>query len=153
MKQVTIHVNDLNQSWQEYAQDVQVDIERGGRFIKCSYTISLIAFTFSKNDVFYVPSECQNHGKTNIRNVATLIFGWWGIPWGPIKSYQSLALNFGGGKDVTSEYAKLFKLQTRGQIARAKCIDNIKNNHLDSPVDKSLGNKDSLKRVQRSRVR
>ena len=30
----------------------------------------------------------------------------WGIPWGPIWTIQSLAVNFRGGKDVTDAVVK-----------------------------------------------
>ena len=33
----------------------------------------------------------------------TALLGWWGIPWGPIFSVQSLWTNLSGGKDVTEE--------------------------------------------------
>ena len=29
--------------------------------------------------------------------------GWWGIPWGPIYSIQSLYTNITGGHDVTDQ--------------------------------------------------
>jgi hypothetical protein len=28
--------------------------------------------------------------------------GWWGFPWGPIFSIQSLVVNLKGGKDLTA---------------------------------------------------
>jgi hypothetical protein len=33
----------------------------------------------------------------------TILLGWWGIPWGPVYSIQSLVVNLKGGKDVTTE--------------------------------------------------
>jgi hypothetical protein len=36
--------------------------------------------------------------------------GWWGIPWGPIRSVQSLWTNLKGGVDVTAEVANGMKL-------------------------------------------
>jgi hypothetical protein len=33
----------------------------------------------------------------------TIVLGWWGIPWGPVYSIQSLVVNLKGGKDVTAE--------------------------------------------------
>jgi hypothetical protein len=33
----------------------------------------------------------------------SLVLGWWGIPWGPIYTIQSVVINFQGGKDVTKE--------------------------------------------------
>ena len=31
------------------------------------------------------------------------VLGWWGIPWGPIYTVQSIASNIKGGKDVTQQ--------------------------------------------------
>ena len=31
----------------------------------------------------------------------TLLLGWWGIPWGPIRSIASIVTNIAGGTDVT----------------------------------------------------
>lgn len=33
----------------------------------------------------------------------SLLFGWWGIPWGPIYTIGALITNFSGGRDVTQE--------------------------------------------------
>ena len=33
----------------------------------------------------------------------SLLLGWWGIPWGPIYTIQSLWVNLKGGRDVTQE--------------------------------------------------
>jgi len=30
----------------------------------------------------------------------TLMFGWWGIPWGPLRTVQALATNFSGGEKL-----------------------------------------------------
>jgi hypothetical protein len=33
----------------------------------------------------------------------TVLLGWWGIPWGPIRTIQCLITNLSGGKDITRE--------------------------------------------------
>ena len=33
----------------------------------------------------------------------SLLVGWWGIPWGPIYTVQTMVMNLKGGKDVTRE--------------------------------------------------
>jgi hypothetical protein len=43
--------------------------------------------------------------------------GWWGIPWGPIYTIQSLSKNISGGKDVTDQV--LASLAKNGQVATA----------------------------------
>ncbi len=39
--------------------------------------------------------------------VWTLLLGWWGLPWGPIRTIRALAHNLGGGKTITVDYAIL----------------------------------------------
>jgi hypothetical protein len=120
MLQKPIHINALKKSWREYSHHIQEDIERGGKFKKYSYTISILVLTMKNEDIFYIPSECVNPKKAGIRNLISLTLGWWGFPWGPIYTFQSISTNNSGGKDVTVDVARIFKLQTRGQISREK---------------------------------
>jgi hypothetical protein len=39
-------------------------------------------------------------------SLLSLLLGWWGFPWGPIRTLEALAVNFGGGEDVTREMNK-----------------------------------------------
>ncbi|WP_131113103.1 hypothetical protein [Lichenihabitans psoromatis] len=36
--------------------------------------------------------------------VLTLLAGWWGLPWGPIKTITSVHRNLTGGIDLTDHY-------------------------------------------------
>ena len=33
-------------------------------------------------------------------SLITLLLGWWGIPWGPIRTVQALYINLRGGQMV-----------------------------------------------------
>jgi hypothetical protein len=35
--------------------------------------------------------------------MVTLLFGWWGIPWGIIYTFSTLFKNINGGRNVTTE--------------------------------------------------
>ena len=35
-------------------------------------------------------------------SLISLLFGWWGIPWGPIWTLGTVFKNLGGGVDVTA---------------------------------------------------
>jgi hypothetical protein len=37
----------------------------------------------------------------------TLLMGWWGFPWGPIRTIRALIHNLGGGKTMTVDYVIL----------------------------------------------
>jgi hypothetical protein len=41
----------------------------------------------------------------------TLVAGWWGIPWGPIYTIQSIYNNSRGGKDVTQAVVNSLRAQ------------------------------------------
>jgi hypothetical protein len=83
--------------------DLQIfqELEKGGRLVRYQYTISIIVMTFSLNSKIHLLKVGEKGVKPGILfSVITLLLGWWGIPWGPIRSVRSLKNNFSGGKDV-----------------------------------------------------
>ena len=63
--------------------------------------ISVVVMTFK------LPSRHYVAGRDNVVfaqvacTVASLLLGWWGIPWGPIYTAQALAKNLSGGYRMT----------------------------------------------------
>jgi hypothetical protein len=55
------------------------------------------------SDAYYIRAGESAVSKGLPWTLLTLAAGWWGIPWGPIFSIQSLVTNFKGGKDITKE--------------------------------------------------
>lgn len=53
--------------------------------------VSVIFATFAESCAFY--PVCDSHRIKIICNTITLLCGWWGIPWGPIKSVQAIRYN------------------------------------------------------------
>ncbi len=85
-------------------QMLEFELNRGGRFVLFYYTISLLVVTFRRNSsVYFFRSGEGRFVKGLPFALISLIAGWWGIPWGPIYTLQSLAVDFRGGKDVTAE--------------------------------------------------
>jgi hypothetical protein len=77
---------------------------KGGRYIIYKYCISLLFVTLrQKSPVFFIPFGENRISKVIIYTMVSLIFGWWGIPWGPIFTIQSIINNMNGGEDVTLE--------------------------------------------------
>ncbi len=90
-------------------QQVQLELERGARFVVFLYTISALIVTFKRSsDVHFVRAGEGTAARSLGYTLLTLLFGWWGIPWGPIYSFQSLYANLSGGKDVTREVLAAF---------------------------------------------
>ncbi|HET7441952.1 MAG TPA: hypothetical protein VFJ47_11675 [Terriglobales bacterium] len=86
------------------AEQINFEIQRGAKYVLFYYTISILVLTFRRSsDIYFVRAGESRVAKGLPWTVLTLLCGWWGIPWGPIYSVQSLVINLGGGKDVTQE--------------------------------------------------
>src|SRR5262249_32617742 len=82
---------------------IQEQLQRGARFVIYQYCISVLVMTFKRpSDIYFVPAGERSVTRGLGFSAATLLLGWWGIPWGPIYSIQSLWVNFSGGRDVTN---------------------------------------------------
>lgn len=83
---------------------LRFEIQRGAKLICYHYCISIFVMSFRRSSpVYYIPAGESARSKGVPWILLTLVAGWWGIPWGPIFSIQSLIVNFKGGKDLTAE--------------------------------------------------
>ncbi|MEO0535956.1 MAG: hypothetical protein AAF215_19035 [Cyanobacteria bacterium P01_A01_bin.123] len=82
--------------------ELSMEIQNGGKFVIFQYCISVVLLTFKRSsDIYFIRAD-ESPGKQALPFTLISIFlGWWGIPWGPIYTIQSLHTNFTGGKDVT----------------------------------------------------
>ncbi len=83
---------------------VNDEIARGGRFVYFQYCLSIVVMTFKRpSDIYFIRAgeSAVSHGLRF--SLVSLLFGWWGIPWGPIYTIGSFVTNFQGGKDVTQQ--------------------------------------------------
>lgn len=84
--------------------DINRELARGGKFVVYHYCISIIVATFRRSsEVHFIPAGHSRFSKGLIFTLISFIFGWWGIPWGPIYTIGSIGTNLMGGRDVTSE--------------------------------------------------
>lgn len=79
-------------------------LQNGAKFVIFEYTISIIFMTFTRSsDVYFIrPGEIGGL-KGIVFTLISLIFGWWGLPWGPIHTIRTVFRNLDGGKDVTEK--------------------------------------------------
>ena len=83
------------------ANEMQFELQRGGKIVVFYYCVSLLVITFRRNSPAYLVRSGESAvGKALPWILLTLVAGWWGIPWGPIYSIQSLVVNFKGGKEL-----------------------------------------------------
>jgi len=73
------------------------------------YAISIVILTFKRaSDIYFIRAGEETIGKSLPFTLISLVAGWWGIPWGPIFTVQSMVNNFRGGKNVTKEVVASF---------------------------------------------
>ncbi|MCB1324798.1 MAG: hypothetical protein KDK35_06210 [Leptospiraceae bacterium] len=92
---------------------LQYELQRGGRFVFFYYTFSVLIMTFRRgSSIYFVPAGESVAGKALMYSLLTFLVGWWGFPWGPIYTIQSLFVNLSGGKDVTGEVVQALTSST-----------------------------------------
>lgn len=85
-------------------EEVQSELDRGGRFVMFEYCISLVVVTMRRpSNIHLVRADESPVRKSMPFIVLSLLLGWWGIPWGPIHTCKALYTNLTGGHDVTTE--------------------------------------------------
>lgn len=86
-------------------EELHFHIERGARFICYQYCISILfAVTLRRySPAILVASDSDTEAICRKYNWLSLLFGWWGVPWGPIYTLRSLSLNKMGGIDFTED--------------------------------------------------
>jgi len=90
---------------------VQSEVARGGRFVVYQYNYSVILLSFRRSsDIYFLRAGESAVAKGMRWTLISLLFGWWGIPWGLIWTPVSLFQNLRGGRDVTDEVMKALGL-------------------------------------------
>ncbi len=86
-------------------EDLKYKVAKGARFIVFQYCISLLfAISLRRFSKAYFVDRFETTEKFAKKyNILSLIFGWWGIPWGPVYTLRSLTVNKKGGLDVTED--------------------------------------------------
>ncbi|MBI1305215.1 MAG: hypothetical protein GC181_01220 [Bacteroidetes bacterium] len=99
------------------ADDISRELQRGGKFVIYKYCISIIVMTFQRpTDIYFIKGGESGVVKGLGFSFITLLFGWWGIPWGPIYSIGSMITNFRGGTDVTAAVLQSFQTGTEPEV-------------------------------------
>jgi hypothetical protein len=55
------------------------------------------------SSIYFIRAGHSAAGKALGYSLISLLFGWWGIPWGPIWTIATIVTNCRGGRDVTGE--------------------------------------------------
>lgn len=83
-------------------EQLHFEIQNGGKFVLFQYCISVVVLTFKRpSDIYFVRPGESAMTKGLGFTLLSAVLGWWGIPWGPIYTIQSVYVNLSGGRDVT----------------------------------------------------
>ncbi|HEX8882297.1 MAG TPA: hypothetical protein VF749_19785 [Candidatus Acidoferrum sp.] len=100
------------------AGEIDFEIHRGGRFVFFQYCVSIVVLTFRRaSDVYFLRQGENALTKGLPFTLLSLVAGWWGIPWGPIYTLQSVYNNSRGGQDVTESVLNWLRAETAAPIA------------------------------------
>ena len=100
------------------AGEVDFEIQRGARFVFFQYCISIVVLTFRRaSDIYFLRQGESAVSKGLPFTLLSLVAGWWGIPWGPIYTIQSVYNNSRGGKDVTESVLNSVRAETATPVA------------------------------------
>lgn len=98
--------------------DINEEIQQGAKFVSYTYCVSIIFMTFKRpTDIYFIKHNESPVVKGLPFFFVSLIFGWWGIPWGPIYTIGSLFTNISGGKDITTEILEHFMTSVQEDVA------------------------------------
>lgn len=79
-------------------------LSNGGKVVYFQYTISMIFLTQKNNSPFFYIAPNESTFSFGVKYLLlSLFFGWWGIPWGPIYTLETLFTTLFGGKEVTKD--------------------------------------------------
>ena len=77
-------------------------VSQGAEFVYFPYTVSFVLMTLKRTSSIYFIRPYEGKFKYSYKHFGVnALFGWWGIPWGPIYTIGSMYHQLSGGKDVT----------------------------------------------------
>ena len=92
--------------------ELDLELQRGAKFVLFQYCISIVVLTFRRpSDIYFVRQGENSVVKGIPFTLLSFVAGWWGIPWGPIYTIQSIYNNSCGGKDVTQAVVNSLRAQ------------------------------------------
>lgn len=99
-------------------EQLQTELQRGGKFVIYQYCVSVLVMSFKRNSpIYFIPAQ-EKPVKRSLRFIGiSLLAGWWGLPWGPIWTWNTVRANMRGGIDVTRHVQ--LSLQKKGFSAAA----------------------------------
>ena len=96
------------------SDQINFELQRGGRFVKYLYTVSVILLSYKRSEVYLIKAGESSMSKGLGFALISMVLGWWGIPWRPVYTIQSLVCDLRGGEDITSQVWSVAKSAQAG---------------------------------------
>lgn len=90
--------NEIYTGTAEY-KGYSIDEETG--ITQFQFCLSFVAFSIKVPSRYFISEDMTAIPINIIYTLCTLIFGWWGLPWGPIYTIQVVFKNIFGGTKMT----------------------------------------------------
>jgi hypothetical protein len=88
--------------------EIRMAVNAGGRLVVYQYCISVVLMSFKRSSAIRLVPGGTSRVLPGLRySLVSLVLGWWGIPWGPFWTVQTIIGNLRGGTDVTGEILAL----------------------------------------------
>lgn len=88
------------------------------------YIYSIVIMSFKRGAGGLLCSNCRRTEAIKY-SLVTLLFGWWGIPWGIFWSLEALGTNLFGGKMPAKENAQLLRLLALQLMAGSQILNAV----------------------------
>lgn len=86
-------------------EELQQELQNGAKLVYFEFCISVLVMTFKRSSELTFVKKGENALVKGLPyTMISLIFGWWGFPWGPIYTIGAIANNMAGGKNVTTQF-------------------------------------------------
>ena len=84
--------------------EIKLLVLQGAKFVVFPYTISFVLMTLKRSsDIYFIRPNESTFKYSYGFVLLNLVFGWWGIPWGPIYTIGAAYHHIIGGKNLTQE--------------------------------------------------
>ncbi|HEX9059232.1 MAG TPA: S41 family peptidase [Clostridia bacterium] len=123
-------------------EQVMNEVNRGGTFVYFFRCVSAILLTQKTPTNIYFIKSGEKPSQYHLKHtIFSMLFGWWGFPWGIIWTISCIGTNFSGGVDVTQEVISAlrcgYKIKASEDSARSmqalfrSDVEDLKNKFLD----------------------
>ena len=83
--------------------DLIEQVKHGGRFVVFHWCVGAgVSVRELPSAVHFVRPGERSTGRGVWRTIATMLTGWWAIPFGPVQTIRCVRENLAGGRDVTA---------------------------------------------------